>query len=141
MTCLFLNPHEKYQSLFLTVEVLRNAPTFSLSRQAVGPVFCSDLMSHALTFFSPVIFEQDNISEVQFLTLGKFVFFVIHEKFISRHSEVTNSNSRDAKIPVCESMYMNVYVHICENTLMIIKASVASVFTYCASQFSIVRTM
>lgn len=141
MTCLFLKSHGKYQSLFPTVEVLRKAGAFSLSRQAVCPVFCSALISRTLTFFSLVIFEQDNISEVQFLTLGKFVFFVIHEKFISRHSEVTTSNSRDAKIPVCESMYVNVCVHICEGTLMIHKPSVASVFTYCASQFSIVRTM
>lgn len=115
MTCLFLKPHGKYQSLFPTVEVLRNAG-ISVSRQAVCPVFCSALISHTLTFFSLVIFEQDNISEVQFLTLGKFVFFVIHEKFISRHSEVTTSNSRDAKIPVCESMYVNVCVYICTNT-------------------------
>lgn len=111
MTCLFLKQHEKYQSLLPTVEVPINAPTFSLSRQAVCPVFCSALNSHTLIFFSLVIFKQNNISEVQFLTLGKFVFLVIHEKFISRQSEVTNSNSRDAKIPVRESMYVNVWVH------------------------------
>lgn len=124
------------------MEFFRNASAFSLSRQAVCLVFCSALISYTLTFFSLVIFEQDNISEVQFLTLGKFVFFVIHEKFISRQSEVTNSNSHDAKIPVCESMYVNVCVHIRENTLkMINKPSLVPVFTYCASQFSIVRTM
>lgn len=116
MTCLFLKPHGKYQSLFPTVEVLRKAGAFSVSRQAVCPVFCSALISRTLTFFSLVIFEQDNINEVQFLTLGKFAFFVIHEKFILKHSEVTTSNSRDAKIPVCESMYVNVCVRISTNT-------------------------